>query len=55
MDQVVNVDGNGRPVGSGTKEKIIKDYVVENPNATPTMIARELGISRPTVYKYLKK
>ena len=45
---------NGRPKGSGTKEKQVKKYIKDNPNATPTEVARALNISRPTVYKYMK-
>lgn len=48
-------DGNGRPVGSGTKEKLVKDYIEKNPEDSPTEIARALGISRTTVYKYWEK
>jgi len=44
-------DGNGRP----SKEQLVKDYIKDHPTDTPTQIARALGISRPTVYKYLKK
>ena len=40
----------GRP----TKEILVKNFIKQNPNATPTEIARELEISRSTVYKYLK-
>ena len=47
-------EGNGRPIGSGTKECIVKTYIADNPNASPTEIARALNISRPTVYKYMK-
>jgi len=47
--------GNGRPEGSGTKEKLVLDYIKKNPNANPTEISKALNISRPTVYKYLKK
>lgn len=46
-------DNNGRPKGSGTKEKLVKEYVRKNPKANPTQISRDLGISRTTVYKYL--
>lgn len=42
----------GRPVGSGTKEQLVRDYITENPGLTVTEIAMELGISRTTVYKY---
>jgi len=45
-------DNAGRPVGSGTKEKLVKDYIAENPDKTVTEIARALKVSRPTVYKY---
>ena len=45
----------GRPKGSGTKEDLVREYIENNPNDNPTEIARNLGISRPTVYKYLKK
>ena len=43
-------DNGGRP----SKENLVKDYIKENPNDNPTEISRALGISRPTVYKYLK-
>lgn len=45
-------DGNGRPVGSGTKEEMIKNYMQEHPNDSVTAIAKALGVSRTTVYKY---
>ena len=49
----------GRPKGSKNKSRKKKDLVLsfieENPKANPTEIARALNISRPTVYKYLKK
>ena len=41
--------GNGRP----SKENLVKEYIKENPDENPTEIARNLGISRTTVYKYL--
>ncbi|CAM3753862.1 HTH domain-containing protein [Erysipelothrix urinaevulpis] len=44
-------EGNGRP----SKEKLVKDFIKENPDLSVTEIARELNVSRPTVYKYLKK
>jgi len=43
---------DGRPVGSGTKEKLVKDYIEENSTASVSEIARALNISRTTVYKY---
>lgn len=42
-------DGNGRP----SKEELVKEYIKNNPDKNPTEIARNLGISRTTVYKYL--
>ena len=44
----------GRPKGSGTKKKLVQDYAKENPHASVTEIARNLNVSRTTVYKYLK-
>jgi len=40
----------GRP----DKEQLVKDYIKEHPTENPTQIAKALGISRPTVYKYMK-
>lgn len=48
-------EGNGRPVGSGTKEKLVLEYVVAHPELNITEIASSLKISRTTVYKYLPK
>ena len=39
----------GRP----SKEKLLKEYINRFPEKNPTDIARDLGISRTTVYKYL--
>lgn len=44
----------GRPIGSGTKEQLIKDYIKDHPTDNPTEISRALNISRTTVYKYIK-
>lgn len=57
LQEIYNPDWrnkDGRPKGSGTKEQLVKEYIKNHPNASPTEIARELGISRPTVYKYKK-
>lgn len=52
-------DGNGRPVGSKNKEnhkrERILEYVKVHPEATVTEIARAIGVSRPTVYKYIRE
>lgn len=46
---------SGRPVGSGTKRDMILEYAAAHPDANHSEIARALGISRPTVIKWLKK
>ena len=46
---------DGRPKGSGTAQQRVATYRAEHPEATVTEIARELGVSRPTVYKWLKQ
>ncbi|HEY4543357.1 MAG TPA: HTH domain-containing protein [Tissierellaceae bacterium] len=43
----------GRPKGSSTKEELVKEYIKINPDHSPTEIAKNLGISRTTVYKYI--
>ena len=45
-------EGNGRPLGSGTAQEKVKQYRAEHPDANVTEVARALGISRPTVYKW---
>ncbi|EZV85047.1 hypothetical protein U896_02584, partial [Staphylococcus aureus 22835] len=42
-------DNNGRP----SKENLVKEYLEENPDHSPTEIAKNLKISRTTVYKYI--
>lgn len=48
---------NGRPKGSKNKEckkkELILEYAAMHPKDNVTDIARALGVSRPTVYKYL--
>ncbi len=43
---------DGRPVGSGTKEQRVKDWIAAHPDGTPSEAAADLGISRTTFYKY---
>lgn len=43
---------NGRPKGSGTAAAKVRQYRGEHPEATVTEVARALGISRTTVYKW---
>lgn len=46
--------GEGRPKGSGVKRDVVRAYASEHPDASHSAIARTLGISRPTVIKWLK-
>ena len=49
------VDGQrlqGRPTGSGTAEQKVAAYRADHQEASVTEVARELGISRTTVYKW---
>lgn len=45
----------GRPVGSGTKEQAVREYMEAHPEASVSEIAKAVGVSRPTVYKYRDK
>ena len=40
-------------VGRPSKESLVREYLEDNPEHSPTEIARNLGISRTTVYKYI--
>lgn len=53
MNEENGVALQGRPKGSGTKEELVKEYIRNNPDHSPTKIARNLGVSRTTVYKYI--
>ena len=44
-------DGNGRP----DKSEIIIEYIADHPDASVSEIAKALGVSRTTVYKYKDK
>lgn len=46
--------GEGRPRGSGIKRDLIRSYAVDHPAANHSEIAAALGVSRPTVIKWLK-
>ncbi len=43
---------DGRPKGSGTKEKIVKEYRENNPKARKSDCIRDTGLSKMTVYKW---
>lgn len=54
---VIHPDGEwrnkeGRPTGSGTAQEKVRQYRDEHPEASVTEVARALGVSRPTVYKW---
>lgn len=40
--------------GAPTKEEEVKNYLLSNPNMSVSQVAKTLGISRTTVYKYKK-
>lgn len=44
----------GRPKGSGEKCELIRSYAREHPDANHSDIAKALGVSRPTVIKWLR-
>ena len=47
-------ENSGRPKGSGEKRDIIRAYAREHPDANHSEIAKALGVSRPTVIKWLR-
>lgn len=42
----------GRPKGSGTKQEIIREWRMNNPNGKKADCIRETGLSKPTVLKW---
>ena len=54
IQEINDPEGNWRnQEGRPSKESLVREYLEENPDHSPTEIARNLGISRTTVYKYL--
>lgn len=47
-------ENSGRPKGSGEKCELIRSYAREHPDANHSDIAKALGVSRPTVIKWLR-
>lgn len=45
-------EGECSPGGRPDKEELVTAYIAEHPWETVSQIARSLGVSRPTVYKY---
>lgn len=41
--------------GAPTKRKLVQDFARKHPNMSKTQIALELGVSRPTVHKWVKE
>lgn len=56
--EILNEDAGhalqGRPKGISTKAERIRTYAADHPEANHSEIARALGVSRPTVIKWLK-
>ena len=46
-------EGEVEEVTPYSKESLVREYLEDNPDRSPTEIAKNLGISRTTVYKYL--
>ena len=54
IQEINDPEGNWRnQEGRPSKESLVREYLEDNPDHSPTEIARNLGISRTTVYKYL--
>lgn len=47
-------DNNGRPKGSGSKEQVVKNYLLEHPTARKIDVIKGTGLGKTTVYKYMK-
>lgn len=52
LKNVGEVIKEGRPKGSGEKKKLVADFIAKNPTANVSEIAKALGVSRTTVYKW---
>ncbi|MBF7018141.1 MULTISPECIES: helix-turn-helix domain-containing protein [Staphylococcus] len=54
IQEINDPEGNWRnQEGRPSKESLVREYLEENPDHTPTEIAKNLKISRTTVYKYI--
>ena len=52
MNEEAGKPVQGRPRGSGTADQLVAEYRFDHPNASVTEVARALGVSRTTVYKW---
>ena len=54
IQEINDPEGNWRnQEGRPSKESFVREYLEDNPDHTPTEIAKNLKISRTTVYKYI--
>lgn len=42
----------GKPIGTGTKENIVKEYIKKNPKSTMYRCQKDTGLSKNTIKKY---
>lgn len=48
-------EGHAHNAGRPSKKAMVFEYLSRNPDATPEQVMRELGISRSTVYRWVKE
>lgn len=51
--EAMNEEKGSALQGRPKKEEVVKSYIAENPGATVSKIAKDLNVSRTTVYKYM--
>lgn len=52
---IMNEENGSALQGRKSMEEKILIYIILNPNLSPTELAKKAGVSRTTIYKYLKK
>ena len=55
MNAVRRSMGEEFATGRPSKEKEVKEYILDHPQENVSEMARGCGVSRPTIYKYLKE